>query len=316
MYVIEIFLIAFFNGFWVFLIAKIISGIGVSLSSGTSQALLYDSLKKMKKEKLHKKISGNIMTVINISMAFVFIIGAFLFSLSAKLPAILSLPIVFVGFVLTFFLIEPYKGKKGLTLKNSFNHLKEGMTYFRKHKFIKYITFYALPIGAVISMILSLSSAYLEAILIPVSLIGVVAFVSSMLTAYSSKKADKLEKRLGEKKSFLLIQIGIIASVLLMSLMINHVGVLFYFFISLIAGFFGIIVNHYMNENIETSHRATMLSIKNLFVNFGIFVLFPLLGYLIKKYSMGISFGFLWVFLLVWGVIIMVLFRNVWFEKR
>ena len=44
-YIIEIFLIAFYDGFYIFLIAKVISGIGVSLSSGTDQALLYDTLK-------------------------------------------------------------------------------------------------------------------------------------------------------------------------------------------------------------------------------------------------------------------------------
>ena len=57
-YVVEIFIIAFFNGFWPFLIAKVISGIGVSLSSGTESALLYDTLKRLKKEKDYKKISG------------------------------------------------------------------------------------------------------------------------------------------------------------------------------------------------------------------------------------------------------------------
>ena len=48
-YIIEIFMIAFYDGFWIFLVAKVVSGIGVSLNSGTNSALLFDTLKKMRK---------------------------------------------------------------------------------------------------------------------------------------------------------------------------------------------------------------------------------------------------------------------------
>ena len=143
-YVIEIFLIAFFNGFWIFLVAKIISGAGVSLSSGTNSALLYDTLKKQGREKEHKRISGTLETVTSISMAFVFIIGAFLFSINYKLPAIVSLPLISLGFILTFFLKEPYKPKKSLTIKNSWNHLIKSLILFSKSDFMKYIALFSL----------------------------------------------------------------------------------------------------------------------------------------------------------------------------
>ncbi len=125
MYIVEIFLIAFFDGFWIFFVAKIISGLGVSLSSGTGQAMLFDTLKRQKREDQHKKISGKMLTITNISMAFVFIIGAYLFSLSPKLPAIVSLPFVVFGFFLTFFLEEPYKIKKKFNVKSYIKHIKE-----------------------------------------------------------------------------------------------------------------------------------------------------------------------------------------------
>ena len=55
LYVIEVYILTFHNGFLLFLIAKIISGFGVSLSSGTSSALLYDTLKKLKRERKNIK---------------------------------------------------------------------------------------------------------------------------------------------------------------------------------------------------------------------------------------------------------------------
>ena len=51
LYIIESFILAFFNGFWPLLIAKIVSGVGVSLNSGTVEAFLYDTLKRQKREK-------------------------------------------------------------------------------------------------------------------------------------------------------------------------------------------------------------------------------------------------------------------------
>ena len=52
-------------------------------------------------------------------MAFVFIIGAFLFSIDRKLPAYASLPMMVGGFILTFFLKDSYIPHAKLTIKKS-----------------------------------------------------------------------------------------------------------------------------------------------------------------------------------------------------
>ncbi len=309
-YIIEIILIAFFNGFWVFLIAKIISGIGVSLSSGTTSAMLFDTLKKQKRIDQHKKISGNISMISNISMAVVFIIGAYLFSLSPKLPAIVSLPFIILGFILTFFLEEPYKITKKFNLKSYFKHLKEGFVYFKNSKYIKYIAFISLFSGAAISVSLSMSSVYFEKILIPISLIGVLAFVSSMLTAFSSKKSHKIEAFLGEKKSLLLIQISVVIAVLFISLLVPYFGFALYLIIPFISGFSGVIFGDYLNHHIKSSHRSTVLSINGMFSEFGIFVLFPLVGYLEEGYGFSNSFLIFGIILLVGIFVVNILFKK------
>jgi MFS family permease len=290
MYILEIFLIAFFNGFWIFLIAKIISGIGVSLTSGTGSAMLFDTLKKQKREGQYKKISGNLGVIVNISMATVFIIGAYLFSISPKLPAFVSLPFIILGFILTFFLEEPYKSKKNLTFKHHFIHMKKAISFFKKSDVVKYIAFLTFFTSAAVSISLSMSSAYFEQILIPISLIGLLAFISSMITAFTSKKADKWESLLKEKKSIWIIQIVIILGLFLISLTIPYYGYLFYLLIPFISGFEGVILGNYAHNHIPTSHRATILSVMNMFGNIGIFLLFPLSGYVMKNYGIGTAF--------------------------
>jgi MFS family permease len=308
-YIIEIILIAFFNGFWVFLIAKIISGIGVSLSSGTGSAMLFDTLKKQKRVNQHKRISGSISMVSNISMAFVFIIGAYLFSIDPKLPAIVSLPFIILGFLLTFFLEEPYKPNKIFNVKNYFKHLKEGFIYFNKSPYIKYIALLSLFVSAAISISLSMSSVYFEKILIPVSFIGVLAFVAAMITAFSSKKAHELENFFGEKKSLILIQISAVVALFLIALLIPYYGYLLYLIIPFISGFSGVILGDYINHHIQSSHRSTILSINGMFSNFGIFVLFPLIGFIEKGYGFSNSFLIFGLIVLI-GLIILNLFSR------
>lgn len=309
MYIVEIFMIAFFDGFWIFLVAKIVSGMGISLSSGTGSALLYDTLKKMGREDEHKKISGKLSTITNVSMAFVFIIGAYLFSLNYKLPAIVSLPFIIMGFILTFFLKEPYKSGKNLTIKNSWNHLKEGLLFFKNSKYVKFITFFSLFVLSTISIILSLSSVYFEQILIPISLIGVISFIASMITAYSSKKAHKLYDYLGDKRSFVFAGIIIVLGIFLVSLLIPYYGIFAYLLIPLVSGFLVVIISDYTNKHINSSHRATLISIKNFFVSFGIFLLFPFIGKLIGLKSMDFAFK-------IFGIIIFIGLIFVWIISR
>lgn len=308
-FLIELILIAFYNGFWIFFIAKIISGIGVSLVSGADQALLYDSLKRMKKEKEYKRIAGIFSTITNAVMAFAFIIGALLFTINPKLPAMASIPFTAVSLIAALFLTEPYKMREVIGFRKSFLHLKQGLIYFWHHSYVKYLVFYSWPIAATIAMMRSISSAYHEIILIPISLMGVIVFAGSLLTAYTAKKTHSVEEKHGEKKMLLMIQLSMIFAVFGMSLMINYIGVVFYWLICFMAGFFEVLINHYTNKHIETSHRATMLSVKNFFDNLAIFLFFPLLGYFIKEKTMSAAFMF-------WGILLVVFVVGLWIYAR
>ncbi|MBI4016259.1 MAG: MFS transporter [Candidatus Aenigmarchaeota archaeon] len=305
MYIIEVFILAFMNGFWPFLIAKIISGVGVSFVSGASEALLYDTLKKLRIEKEHKRISGTMFTLTNISMAFVFIIGAYLFSIDSKLPAIASLPTIILAFALTCLLQEPYKSQQKLTLKNSLLQLKEGLLCVWKHQIIKYLILFSMAGYAILDVVVSMSSAYAEQILIPVALIGVVAFAASMTTALVSKNVHSFEAKIGDRKSMLLIQILLIAGLFLMSFLVPYYGVIFYFFIPVASGFFHVLTNHYMNVHVDTKHRATILSIKHMCSQLITFLLYPLFGFLTKIYSMKTAFLSFSIILLAYALILL-----------
>jgi MFS family permease len=289
MYIIEIFIIAFFNGFWPFLIAKLISGFGVSLASGTGSAFLYDTLKKLKREDEHKKISGNVYAISNIFMAVSFILGAYLFQINPKLPAYVSLPFSIGAFLLTFFLKEPYLPSKKLNVNNIISHFKQGIREFYSKSYLKYLACLNFIIISGVIIVMNLSSVYFTEILIPVSLIGIFSCIGMLIESYVSKKAHILEKMLGEKKSIILVQITFLLGCFLISKVLPYWGLLFILLFHFINGFYLVIQGDYINKRIKSSNRATILSINNMFDNIGVFLLFPIVGYLINAYSMKIA---------------------------
>jgi predicted MFS family arabinose efflux permease len=254
-------------------------------------------------------VSGIKYYISNISMAFVFIIGAYLFTINPKLPAILSLIPIITGFILIFFMTEPYRNRKKVNFVNSWKHLKEGLRLFWNNNYLKYLAMFTFIILSAVSVMLSFSSAYFQEIRIPVYLMGAVAFVASLITAFSSKRTHKLEEKIGEKKSLFIVQIALIFSIVLMSLMIPYIGVLFYLLIPFVNGFFNVLVSDYANRNIDTQHRATMLSINNMFGNIGNTFIFPVIGWGIKSYSMGRTF-------FVFGIFIMAFLFIVYFYRK
>jgi MFS family permease len=293
MYIIEIALVAFFNGFWFFLIAKVISGIGVSLSSGTDSAMLYDTLKKLGREKEHQKISGRIAMVSQISMAFVFIIGAALFSIYYKLPAYLSLPLIIAGLVLTFFLKEPYPIGKRPAWKQSHTHLKDATKLFHTNPHLVYLTLTSFSLMALGSILLSLSSVYLAAVDIPIALIGAIAFIGALGMAFGSKNADYFEQRLGHYRAILALQFLTVFALVFMAFLLPWIGAIFYLIIPLMMGLGQVFFNHHVNMHSSQKHRATILSIKSFFDNLGIVILFPIAGWLVKSHGLAAALWFL-----------------------
>jgi len=285
--------------------------VGVSLSSGTSSAFLFDTLQRLKRTKEHKKILGTALFIANVSMAFVFIIGAYLFAISPKLPAYVSLPFIIASFIIGFWLTEPYPNLVHKSRNKPLKYFFESFNYFRKNNMLQYLSLLAFVTTGAVWVTQSFSSIYLKAIAVPVSLIGVVAFVSSLLTAYWSKQAHKVESYLGNKKSLFFVQGTLALSILAMALLIPYIGILFYLALSFVAGTASILISDFANVGIPSSHRATLLSMNNMFGSLGNTLLFPFVGYLTHLFSLELAFTFFGVLVLVYSGVLYFAFRGV-----
>lgn len=291
MYLVEVALLAFTNGFWFFLIAKFASGIGVSLSSGTSQALFYDSVKRLGKEEDFKKYFGTQKVISYASMGVVFIIGAYLFTLLPKLSAFVSLPFLFTGFLLTFFLKEPYPISKFSKKEHASVYFKQGLLVFKKYPALLSIVLFCLPIFIINDVVLANSSAYLPTILVPIVLIGLINFlINAFSSALLSKYADKIINKIKKELPFILVGASII-SCLLLGFSIPYFGIILLFIISGSLAIFDVFLEDYSNKRISSTYRATSLSIRNMIVNIGLFTGYVLFGMFSEASLSGAFFG-------------------------
>lgn len=76
---IELILIGYGANYLAFMVAAFLGGIGASLISGADSSLLYDSLKKLKKENLFEKIKGKANAIMYVSVVVASLIGSLIY---------------------------------------------------------------------------------------------------------------------------------------------------------------------------------------------------------------------------------------------
>jgi MFS family permease len=307
----------FANTFLAFLIAKILGAVAYSFQSGTDSSLLYDSVKAINLEKDFKKINGIRHFMFYVGIAVFFPLGAFLFSIYFRLAAIAGLFFMCVCLLLILLMKEVNIPRKIGSVKKYLKHILFALKLSFKNTNIRFLILYSLIIFSVLDYVHSSWSLYLKQISIPVAAIGVLSAFVAVLSAFSSKAAHKIEKRIGGKKA--LFPVGIIFGILvfLHGLLIPYWGLLFFIATGLITGYLMVIVESNIHEQIKTKHRATILSINNQIQAFGSAILFYGLGYISTKYSFsttytitGIGVTFLVMFLAICYLIKKLIMKN------
>src|SRR6056297_1759809 len=77
---------SFSFGFWGFLLAEMVLGMGQSLISGADSAMLYDTLEDMDRSEDYIKFEGRMVSIGNFAEAIAGILGGLLATISLRLP--------------------------------------------------------------------------------------------------------------------------------------------------------------------------------------------------------------------------------------
>ena len=278
------------TGFWGFLTAELILGLGASFISGTDSAMIYDSLIQYGRENEYAKIEGRRTSAANFSETAASIIGGLLATISLRFPFYVETAVMACTIPLAMTLVEPERHK----FDNSQGNLKSILSIVRfaihEHFQLKWLIIYSSIIGTSTLTMVWFIQPYLDAVGLPVAYMGIVWAALNFSVGVFSILAYRFERKLGMSRTLLMLLplsvLAYILSALTKSLWVIAVFFIFYF----VRGIHGPMLKDYVNRLTSSDKRATVLSVKNMMGRLFFSILGPFVGWIKDVYSFQEAF--------------------------
>lgn len=298
---------SFSYGFWGFMIAELILGVGQSLISGADSAMLYDSLQAQKREKEYLKYEGRITSLGNFAEAIAGITGGLLATFTLRTPYFGQTIVAFLALPAALTLVEPARSKT--IAKASFNDILKIFDYaLIKNPKLRYNIIFSSIIGSsTLSMAWFVQPYFKEIGINNEAIYGILWTLLNLSVGITSLLAFKVDQRLGKTKVVLLITLFLSVSYLAVGKYQTYWAISILFVFYLIRGFATPILKDYINRMTESNVRATVLSVRNFIIRIVFAGLSPLLGWYTDFYSLASALTFAGFFFLISGLIVSIL---------
>lgn len=254
----------FAHNFFMFAIGMSFFAIAMAFFSGSNEALIYDSLKKVKKEKLASKYFGWYQSSFYFGPLFFAPVAALIAKdlTNFQFDILLSVNLLgyLIGIILTFFIVEPkfrHKIKRKGTIasfKDSFkllltnkNLINLGINlYFITPLIILWWTFFV--------------QIYYKNIGINIVYFGILSSIGMLLSILIRTSTHRLEKFFGEINLMYISTIVPIICFILLIFVKNVWLALILVYLITITVIRRTALSAYINHNLESHNRATVLS--------------------------------------------------------
>ncbi|MCK5699258.1 MAG: MFS transporter [Candidatus Aenigmarchaeota archaeon] len=280
---------AYASTFTEFIIAETILALGSVFISGADTALLYDTLKTLKKESLFKKIQGRANALgftcaaaTSLTASWLYTIAPSLPMLAAAIPFALTIPIALS-------MHEPSHAKSA-SLRQTASLVKEGIRFTKTHRQVRWLILYTAVYSAFSFAMFWLYQPFLIESGINLLYFGPVFAFINLLVALGAYSAHRIEKILGEKASLVLIPALTIISLILLATGSLALGLIAIILGQFAWGYSEPVINDYMNRHIASRNRATILSVNSLATGITGAIILPFTGYITDTYSLSSAF--------------------------
>lgn len=280
---------SFSYGFWAFVIAEIILGVGHSFVSGADSAMLYDSLKADKKTDKYVREEGRITSVGNFAEAIAGIVGGFLAAISLRTPFYFQFAVAAIAIPAALTMIEPklHTAEHIHSIKKLVQNIRNT---FVSDKNLRIAILLSAVTGTATLTFAWFVQPYFKAIGLSVELFGILWTALNLTVGLSSVFAYKAENFLGRKWSILFVVITLAIAYFLSGAFISYWGMAFLFLFYLVRGLATPIFKNYINQYTESEVRATMLSVRNFVIRITFAGIGPLLGWITDNISLNKAF--------------------------
>ena len=272
--------------FWSFLVAELVLGLGQSLISGADSALLYDTLKALSNQKKYLKYEGRMVSIGNFAEAIAGILGGLLAEISLRTPFYGQTAVAFIGIPAAILLIEPVRYQKISRMR--FIDILGIVKYsLFKSKHLKWTIFYSAIIGTTTLTMAWFVQPYFKMVELPLAMFGLFWALLNLSVGITSYYAHKMEYKLGQVKSLLLITILIPGLYIVLGQIHALWGIVILFAFYLVRGFATPILKDYINKLTESNIRATVLSVRNFMIRIVFAGVGPFLGWYTDIFSLS-----------------------------
>jgi MFS family permease len=289
--------------FWQFLLAELVLGIGQSFISGADSAMLYDTLKARNRESEYLKYEGRVTSVGNFSEAFAGIVGGLLATISLRTPYVCQFFISALSIPAALTLVEPSLGmdKRVAGMKDILRVVKYTLV---DHSVLRNFIFFSSLMGSSTLTYAWFIQPFLIEVKVPVALFGVIWTLLNLTVGVFSIFAHRIERNFTQKRTsgfiFLAISSGFILTASFISVWAMPVLFLFY----VVRGVASPVLKDYINTLIDSDVRATVLSLRDMFIRIIFAMTGPVLGWITDNYSLKSGLMIAGLFFLVSGAVL------------
>ncbi|MDK2951786.1 MAG: hypothetical protein PWQ77_1451 [Kosmotogales bacterium] len=259
-----------------FALAETLFGIGLTFSSGSDSAILYESLVSISRKDEYQRIETKVFFNIYIGQAIGSISSSLLYTVSPNLPFYVSFLFMLTAGVISIAFIEPVKMEKN---DNSyFRHMIEGFKISLKNPRIRWALYAAAIVGFSIRISYWLYEPYFKGVGIDIAWYGTIFFAYNVVCAVSSRMLIKKFENKRQRKIIVFLGMILGFSFLLPLLFFGFFGIGLIALGQISRGLYRPVMNFYINNQVSDRYRATIISIVSLSGNLFFAIFSPFIG--------------------------------------
>ncbi|MCJ8279084.1 MAG: MFS transporter [Rivularia sp. ALOHA_DT_140] len=288
-------------GFIEFAIAEILSGLAMSFISGTNTALGFDSLLKINQEQNYSYVQGRMGAIAGVSEAICGLIGGLVAAINLVYPFYLQTIFILLYFLIALTLVEPNLHKssinsegvnKNRSRRQAINH-REIWEVIRfsmlENKVVKWLILYSANFSIATFLAVWLSQADMQSRGLTVYSFGFAWAAFHFIMSFASLNATSIEILLGTRKVFLGLVCLLGFSYIFLGLINQVWGIILIGLIYFSRGIRAPLTLNYINQNLPSSIRATVLSINSFVFHLGFITITPVVGWITETYNLDIA---------------------------
>ncbi len=301
---IGLFIYALAAGFWYFALAEVILAFGTAFVSGSDSALLYDSLAAQGKEKDYLRIEGRLGASGNFAEATAAILGGMLALLSLNLPYFVQACIVAVSTIVAMTLVEPPIARRFSPDEHLANMKRTIRLSLLEKGSLRWLILLTGLVGAITLLMAWSAQVYFEYVDLPLAAYGVIWAALNLVVGIGSWYAHRISNSISQYRIILLLVAILSISYLGAGFSIGFLGIAFVFLAYIGRGVATPVLKDLINKNTQPEMRATVLSIRSLFIRSTFAPLAIFVGWMTDAYSVAQAFILVGAFFFLFSVVL------------